>query len=148
MAQATTLAPQALASAAKALVEAYNDKNWDRFKGGLTQDFLYDEVGTGRTLRGVDQVLEAMKGWAKAIPDSKGAIQRTRITDDGAAVLELTWSGTHQGPLQTPKGTISPTGKRIEVRACMVIEFAGDKARAERHYFDMATLLGQLGVMS
>jgi predicted ester cyclase len=61
-------------------------------------------------------------------------------------VLELTWKGTHQGPLQTPQGSIAATGKRIEVRACAVVQIAGEKARSQRHYFDMATLLQQLGV--
>jgi predicted ester cyclase len=61
-------------------------------------------------------------------------------------VLELTWKGTHLGPLQTPKGAIAATGKRIEVRACAIVEIAGEKARTQRHYFDMATLFQQLGV--
>jgi predicted ester cyclase len=61
-------------------------------------------------------------------------------------VLELTWKGTHQGPLQTPNGAIAATGQRIEVRACAIVEIAGEKARAQRHYFDMATLFQQLGV--
>ena len=54
--------------------------------------------------------------------------------------------GTHKGPLQTPSGAIAPTGKPIEVRACAIIELAGDRAKGQRHYFDMATMLRQLGV--
>lgn len=45
-AQATTLSPQALANAAKALIQAYNDKNWEQAKAGITPDFVYDEVAT------------------------------------------------------------------------------------------------------
>jgi ketosteroid isomerase-like protein len=48
--------------------------------------------------------------------------------------------------MQTPKGTIAPTGKPIEVRACAVVQMAGEKAKAQRNYFDMATLLQQIGV--
>ena len=61
-------------------------------------------------------------------------------------VLEATWKGSHTGPLQTPKGSIAATGRPIEVRACIVMEIVGDKAKAQRHYFDMATLLDQIGV--
>jgi predicted ester cyclase len=61
-------------------------------------------------------------------------------------VLELTWNGTHKGPLPTPQGPIAPTGKRIEIRSCFVTEIAGDKAKLQRHYFDMATMLQQLGI--
>jgi limonene-1,2-epoxide hydrolase len=32
------------------------------------------------------------------------------------------------------------------MRACAVVEIAGDKAKLQRHYFDMATMLQQLGV--
>lgn len=146
MAQATTFSPQTLTNAAKALILAYNEKNWDKAKASITPDFVYDEVATGRKLTGADQALDAWKGWAQAFPDSKGTFQGTHVADDGTVVLELTWSGTHKGPLQTPKGPISPTGKRIEVRACALVEIAGEKARSQRHYFDMATLFQQIGV--
>jgi steroid delta-isomerase-like uncharacterized protein len=147
MAPATAVSPQALMNAAKGLIEAYNDRNWDRAKASITPDFVYDEIATGRKLTGADAALEAWKGWAQAFPDSKGSFQGTHVSDDGTVVLEVTWTGTHQGPLQTPKGAIAPTGRRIEVRACAVVEVAGEKARAQRHYFDMATLLQQIGVM-
>ena len=31
------------------------------------------------------------------------------------------------------------------LRVCFVIEMAGDKVQRERHYFDMATMMQQLG---
>ena len=146
MAQATAISPQALTNTAKALIQAYNDKDWDRVKAGITADFVYDEVPTGRKVTGIDATLEAWKGWAQAFPDSKGAFHGAHVAQDGIVVLELSWQGTHQGALQTPKGAIAATGKRIDVRACAIIQIAGEKARSQRHYFDMATLLQQLGV--
>jgi steroid delta-isomerase-like uncharacterized protein len=146
MAQATRLSPQALTDVAKALIAAYNDRNWERAKNSITADFVYDEVATGRKITGADETLAAWKGWAEAFPDSKGSFQSSHVTEQGVVVLELTWTGTHQGPLQTPKGPIAPTGKRIEVRGCAVMEISGEKARTQRHYFDMATLLQQIGV--
>jgi steroid delta-isomerase-like uncharacterized protein len=146
MAQATTLSPQALTNTAKALIQAYNDKNWDQVKASITPDFVYDEVATGRKVTGIDATVDAWKGWAQAFPDSKGTFHGAHVAQDGTVVLELTWKGTHQGQLQTPKGPIAATGKRIEVRACAIVEIAGEKSRAQRHYFDMATLLQQIGV--
>ena len=61
-------------------------------------------------------------------------------------ILELTWRGTHTGVLRTAAGEIPATGKRIEIRACQFIEVAYDKTQQIRHYFDMATMLAQLGV--
>ena len=79
MAQATTLSPQALTNAAKGLIEAYNDRNWDRAKASITPDFVYDEVATGRRVTGVDATLDAWKGWAQAFPDSKGSFQGSML---------------------------------------------------------------------
>ena len=146
MAQATTLSPQALVTAAKALIEAYNDKNWERAKAAITEDFVYDEVATGRKVTGRDATLDAWKGWAEAFPDSKGVFHAAHAAEPATVVLELSWKGTHRGSLQTPKGPIAATGKTIEVRACAIVEMANEKARAQRHYFDMATLFQQLGV--
>jgi len=147
MAQATAVSPQALLTAAKGLVETYNAKDWDRARATITNDFVYEEMGTGRKLTGADATLEAWKGWGQAFPDSVGTYRASHVANDGkTVVLEVTWSGTHRGSLQTPNGPIAPTGKRIEIPACMVVEVAGEKAKAQRHYFDMATLLRQIGV--
>jgi steroid delta-isomerase-like uncharacterized protein len=146
MAQATALSPQALINAAKAPFLAYNDKDWTKAKATITPDFVYDEVATGRKVTGADQTLEAWKGWAQAFPDSKGTIHAAHVTNEGSVVLEVTWKGTHKGPLQTPNGSIAATGKAIEVRGCAIVAIAGERAREQRHYFDMATLLRQIGV--
>jgi len=144
-AQATALSPQALIDAAKAPLLAYNDKNWDRVKAAVTPDFAYDEVASRRKLQGADEAIAAYKGWAQAFPDSKGTIHGALVSGN-SVVLEVTWKGTHKGELQTPKGPIAATGKPIEIRACMIVEVAGEKAKLQRHYFDMATLFEQLGV--
>jgi steroid delta-isomerase-like uncharacterized protein len=148
MAQATTLSPQALTTAAKAMIESYNDRDWDRAKATMTPDFVYDEVATNRKVTGADAAIEAWKGWAQAFPDSKGTIHGIHAAENGTAVVEVTWKGTHQGPLQTPNGPIAASGKRIEVRGCAVLEVKGERVRVQRHYFDMVTLLQQIGAMA
>ena len=67
-------------------------------------------------------------------------------TGGDTVVLELTWRGTHKGPLQTPTGQIAATGKPIEIEACQVYRIADGKPQSMRQYFDMATMLQQLGV--
>ena len=141
----TTLSEQQLIAAAKAPIVAYNDKNWEAVKVAITPEFVYDEVATQRRVQGLDPVLALWKGWATAFPDSKASFDHVHVTGD-EVVLELTWRGTHQGPLTTPKGTTAPTGKRIEFRSCVICELAGDKAKLQRQYFDMATMLQQIGV--
>jgi steroid delta-isomerase-like uncharacterized protein len=144
-AQATAVSPQALIDAAKAPLLAYNEKNWDELGRLVTSDFIYDEVSTGRKAEGIDAVLPLWQGWAQAFPDSRATFHNA-FASDSNVVIEITWTGTHTGPMQTPSGPIPPTGKSIAVRACMVTELEGDRVKRERHYFDMATLFQQLGL--
>jgi len=141
---ATTATPQALIDAAKAPFLAYNDKKWDKVKASVTPGFVYDEVATGRKTEGVDAALTLWQDWAKAFPDSKATFHGGLLSGN-SVVLELTWKGTHKGPLETPKGSIAATNKPIQIRACCVVELAGGKVKSQRQYFDMATLLQQIG---
>lgn len=141
------MAAQSLIDAGKAPIIAYNNKDWKAAKASIAASYVYDEVGTQRKVQGADEVIAVWRGWDAAIPDSKAEFH-SAIASGNTVVLELTWRGTHNGPLQMPSGAIAPTGKRIEVRACQVTEIKDGKAQATRHYFDMATLLRQLGVGS
>ena len=144
-APSTIIPPQQLIDAAKAPFLAYGEKNWDAVRAGVASDFVYDEVATGRKVQGVDQCIALWQGWATALPDSRATFHSALVSGN-TVVLELTWKGTHKGPLQMPTGPIAATGKSIEMRSCCVVEVAGGKAKLQRQYFDMATLLRQLGV--
>ena len=130
---------------AKAAVIAYNEKDWSKAKDILAADAVYDEKGTNRRLQGASEIIEAWQGWAKAFPDSKATIVREFASGD-TAVLELLWKGVHTGPLQTPTGTIPASNKPIEMPACQVVRVEGDKVKSASHYFDMLTMLTQIGV--
>ena len=111
------MAEQGVVELAKAQVIAYNDKNWGAATEALGSGVVYDEVGTNRKLTGPGQVIDAWKGWATALPDSKATFDAAHVAGN-TVILELTWRGTHRGPLQTPAGQIPATGKPIEIRAC------------------------------
>ena len=129
---------------AKAGITAYNDKDWSKAKELLAPDAVYDEKGTHRRIQGAGEIIEAWQGWAKAIPDSKATFVGEFASGD-TAVFELVWQGVHTGPLQTPTGTIPASNKPIEVPACQVVQVEGGKVKSASHYFDMLTLLTQIG---
>lgn len=135
---------KSVAELAKEQVIAYNEKDWDRARAALAPEVVYEEVGTHRKIKGVDDVLTAWKGWATAIPDSRATFQ-SELVSGNTAVLEITWSGTHSGPLNTGEREIPATGKRIELRAIQVVDVANDRVKSVRQYFDMGTLLQQIG---
>jgi steroid delta-isomerase-like uncharacterized protein len=139
------MSDQALIDAAKTSVIAYNEKDWDAVRRTVTSGIVYDEVSTNRRVEGIENVLTIWKGWAAAFPDSRGTFENAYTSGD-TVILELTWRGQHTGALRTDAGEIPATGKRIEMRACQIISIADGKTRQVRQYFDMATLLAQLGV--
>ena len=139
------MSDETLVDAAKASIVAYNEKDWDAVRAVVTPGVVYDEVSTNRKVHGVDDVITVWKGWAAAFPDSKATVEDTHVSGN-TVILELTWRGSHTGLLQTSAGDTPATGKHIEVRACQIIEVAGGKTQHIRQYFDMATLLAQLGV--
>lgn len=139
------MSEQSLIEAAKAPVLAYNEKNWAAVKASIAPGYLYDEIGTERIVKGAEEVVACWQGWATAMPNSKAEIKSALVSGQ-SVVLELIWKGTHTGPLQTPGGTISPTGRPFDLRACQVTEILNGKALSTRHYFDMASLLRKLGV--
>jgi steroid delta-isomerase-like uncharacterized protein len=136
---------QAIVDAATAPILAYNSKNWDEVTRTIASDAVYDEVANRRIARGAADVVTMWKGWGEAMPDSNGTIESVAVSGN-TVVLELTWRGTHTGPLRTPSGDLPPTGNRFEVRACMVVDVADGQARTMRQYFDMMTMLTQLGI--
>ena len=57
---------QDLVGAARGLVAAFNVADWDGCKAILTEDSVYDEVGTSRCLAGHDKIIPALQGWRVA----------------------------------------------------------------------------------
>jgi hypothetical protein len=63
-------------------------------------------------------------------------------------VVNWVGSGTHTGPLRTPTGDMLPaTGKKARVPGSTTYQFRGNLASRSWQYWDMVTLLAQLGLM-
>jgi steroid delta-isomerase-like uncharacterized protein len=131
---------------AKASITAYNDKNWSKVKDVLAANAVYDEKGTHRRIQGIGEIIEAWQGWAKAFPDSKATFVREFASGD-TAVLEVVWKGVHTGPLETPTGIIPASNKPLELPACQVFQVEGGKVTNFSQYFDMLTMLTQIGAV-
>ena len=145
----TALAPEALSAEeivtlARKQVEAFNSGDWEQMRALLTSDSLYDELGTQRKIEGPEKIVELFKGWKTAFPDAVGTVTSAFASGNKAA-LEVTWKGTHTGPLETAAGTIPASGNSQETPAAFFLTFEGDKVKESRHYFDSMTLLKQIG---
>jgi steroid delta-isomerase-like uncharacterized protein len=131
---------------AKEGIDAFSAGDWERFKAPLSSDAVYEELATQRKVQGPDEIVEASKGWKEAFPDAKGTI--TKVTEGSdTVVLEITWEGTHTGDLISSMGAIPPSQKRVKIPAVQVVRFKGDKVVETRHFFDLMTLLAQIGAL-
>jgi steroid delta-isomerase-like uncharacterized protein len=138
------LTADAMVERAREQVAAFNGGDWQGLRAGLASDSRYEELGTERKVDGPEQIVELFKGWKQAFPDAEGTVTSAVASGDKAA-LEVTWTGTHTGPLVTAEGTIPASGKRQETPGAIFFTFAGDKIKESRQYFDSLTLLKQIG---
>ncbi len=141
------MAEDALLRIAREGVEAFSAGDWQRLRAILAPDAVYFEPATQRRVQGVDQIVEANEGWRRAFPDARGTVTKALASGD-TVVLEITWEGTQTGPVQTPGGSIPPSGKQVTLPAVQVITVQGDRLKENRHYFDMLGLLQQIGATS
>jgi steroid delta-isomerase-like uncharacterized protein len=138
------LTAEAMIKIAREQVDAFNNGDWERLQAGLAADARYHEFATQRKVEGPEKIVELFKGWKTAFPDAAGTVT-SAVGSGNTAALEVTWKGTHTGPLETAEGTIPASGKRQETPAAIVFTFEGGKIKEDRQYFDLMTLLKQIG---
>jgi steroid delta-isomerase-like uncharacterized protein len=132
---------------ARESIECYNAGDFDRLRSLLADDFYEEELATQRRLEGADARIEAAQSWKRAFPDEHGTITGAYTTGNTVAI-ELTWEGTQSGSMATPDGQVlPPSNERITVKAVEVIEIEDGKIKVLRHYFDLMTMLQQIGAM-
>ena len=139
-----TLTAEQMVKIARDQVDAFNAGDWERLEAGLTPDSRYHELATQRKVESPEQIVELFKGWKTAFPDAFGTVT-SAIGSGNTAALEVTWKGTHNGPLETAEGTIPASGKQQETPAAFVFSFEGARIKESRQYFDSMTLLEQIG---
>jgi len=131
------------------LAKAINTHDLD----GLAKVYAYDAVAYDpmypEPLRGRDAIKKDSADFFRAFPDLRFEISSIVEKDDGLGAGEVVMSGTHTGPLATPTGgEVPPTNKRIEIKGAAFVRLNGSgEIVEERRYYDVGTLLRQLGLM-
>ena len=130
------------ASIAREYLEAcFNRRDFDRMRELFGSAYSYTG-GDGQRQDGPEAGLAVAQMYANAFPDAKLEIQRIHVSGD-TAVVEFIARGTHQGELMG----IAPTGRKVEMPVCTILETRDGKIGAEREYMDAAHMMQQLGVM-
>lgn len=136
----------------RAQIDVYNshhtDPDWfEKRVVTLADDFAITDMPSGRIYRGVEGFRQNSQFYAEAFPDHEVEITNVVATED-QVVVEFIGRGTHTGPLHTPTGDIPPTGRRGELRCCNVYQIKNGKIASLRSYYDAASMLRQLGLVS
>jgi steroid delta-isomerase-like uncharacterized protein len=131
---------------ARSVYEAFNDRDFGRGLEVVAQDAEWLNVATGEVFRGRDEFRRNFEQWAAAFPD--GRCEEIEVhAGDGFAVVQFTGRGTNTGPLRTPQGEIPATGRRVAIQFCDVHRITAGKIAGGRAYWDMATMMAQLGLL-
>lgn len=132
------------ARVALTIFAAWNERDYDRALVVLDDDLEVVEVATGETFRGPQGLLSEYEKWAGALSD--GWIDVMNVVESGEWVaMETVVRGTHDGDFPTPDGSIPPTGRQLEFEMCTVARIKDGKEILERHYFDVDSMMRQLG---
>jgi steroid delta-isomerase-like uncharacterized protein len=135
---------------ARRIAEAY-------FAAALERGDLEEALGQMRNdvefaspatrIRGRDELRPYLEGFAGAFPDARYEINWA-IESGSSVALEGVYSATHTGALRMPDGTeLAATGRHVSVPFVTLFDVRGDKISSHRAYWDVATVMAQLGLM-
>lgn len=85
---------------------------------------------------------EYAEGLWRALPDVAFELHSYTASGDGVVAAEWVMTGTHRGPF----GELPPTGRRVTLSGADFIRADGGGIRSVQGYFDMLSVLRQLGV--
>src|SRR5215472_10886490 len=135
-----------LASKREAIVRAHIDAENQHDPAGVVATFhhpKYEVMPMGATLDGPQAVSEFLSGVFHGFPDFTAQAPSLMHAENGI-IVEGRFTGTHK----LEWSGIPPTGRSVDVPFCAIFVFDKELLLSERLYFDFATLLRQLGVLS
>jgi steroid delta-isomerase-like uncharacterized protein len=121
---------------------AWSSQDADKVLALFTDDCVYEDVTMGMVNHGKTELRSFANTFFGAFPDLKIELH-SRFVCGTLGSAEWTLSGTHRGDAPG----LPATNKHASVRGASVFELQGDKIKRCSDYWDMVTLLKQLGFM-
>ena len=125
--------------------QTFNAHDIDGFTSVLADDVRYQAPG-GIGGQGKAACAQFFAGWFSAFPDAHVEVHALHVTGDVAVELG-TFTGTHDGVLQSPAGDIPPTGRPVTVGYIQVLHFRDGRHVSFNLMYDRLLLLEQLGLI-
>lgn len=107
----------------------------------LTEDCVFDDRTLGQVFHGREGAGRYYRMWWDAFGQTVQS-ERRHIPAPDQCIVEVRFQGRHVGPFLG----IAPTGKQIDLPIAIFIDLKDGLMSGERFYWDLATLLRQLGL--
>jgi steroid delta-isomerase-like uncharacterized protein len=117
-------------------------ENEEKFLALFTEDCVYEDVAMGIVNHGKGELRNFYHLVFSAFPDCKVELH-THFVAGNHAAAEWLFSGTHKGDFPG----LPASNKHTSVRVASVFELQGSQFRRCSDYWDMATILKQIGAM-
>ncbi|MCP3816827.1 ester cyclase [Streptomyces sp. A3M-1-3] len=127
----------------KALIRAFNERDWDMVTHLLHPDVTYADQARGSTAKGAQETLAQMQEWVTAFSDARA--EQIRYINGGDTTIALFQGcGINDGPLGDGRPA---THKRVDVPFCEVLHYDDlGKIIDGAVYYDALTQRIQLGL--
>jgi hypothetical protein len=124
-----------------------NIRDFEGLRSLYADDIYEDLPSTQHRVEGADAMVDSYREWTEAFPDLHGTLNA--VHQDGASLtIEATFAGTWTEPLQRP-GALqqTPTNQAMSIDVCEILELNGRTIVGARAYYDMLSILQQIGVL-
>ena len=122
-------------------VLAENRRSIDGLLATLCDEPVYTIMATGEEFRGKDAVASFYSGLFEGVPDATFDLISSFVSEDGV-MEESVLRGTQKGELFG----LPPTNRHFSLPLIIVFPIKNGEILGERLYFDIATLMNQLGI--
>jgi steroid delta-isomerase-like uncharacterized protein len=123
---------------AEKLIAAWNSHSPEQMVPSFTSDIFYEDVAFGEVSHGSAELRKFAASEFEGIPDLELKLVRANI-HGGHGTIEWTFSGTDKG--------VFKTGKKFSVRGVSVVDVRDGKISRCMDYYDVATIMRQVGVL-
>ncbi len=119
-------------------------QNVDKILFYYADDCVYEDMALGKINKGKEEIRSFVTNVFTAFPDFKIEI-KSFFASNEQICIEAVISGTYEGNFpEFPPAT----GKSFAVKQAHIVRLRNDKAIRVTDYYDMASLMKQLGLLS
>lgn len=114
----------------------------------MTPDNYVNHVPVMTGGRGRDEMIEFYgRHFIPSLPANTTLRLLARTVGRDRLIDEFVFSFTHDVEMDWMLPGVPPTGRKVEVRTVVVVQFQRDRIACERIYWDQASVLVQLGML-